>query len=249
MSYKTKEEINRLNEPLLRQNKEDLAKELELNWSEFYKRTVSSPEAYKSEKGKTLQNIVGAVMNHFSALGTSAKGSLKGVQHNFKATKENINKTYDKLNPVGKATAQSTVFPAAIARGSFIDRDATKPGKVLAGLNVVWSKEARDLAQALAYTNQRLEEYTKKKTESTKRDDYTELDKKVTESNIDNYMFAEYSPTEHYNMLVHLNQLDTLTPKHEDYVNSIDDDMWQAIFDYAFDNRDVAADFGLGGTR
>ena len=58
MSYKTKEEIDRLNEPLLRQNKEDLAKELEINWSEFYKRTVSSPEAYKSENGKTLQNIV-----------------------------------------------------------------------------------------------------------------------------------------------------------------------------------------------
>lgn len=247
MSYKTKEEIARLNEPLLRQNREDLAKELELNWSEFYKRTVSSPEAYKSENGKTLQNIVGSVMNHFSALGSSAKDSLKGVQHNFKATKENISKTNNKLNLVGKVTASSTVLPAAIARGNFIDKEATKPSKVLAGLNIVWSKEARDLAQALAYNNQRLEEYAKKKTEVSKKVDYTELDKKVTESNLENYMFAEYTPIEHYNMLVHLNKLDTLTSKHEAYLNSIDEDMWQAIFDYAFDNRDVVADFG--GTR
>lgn len=249
MSYRTKEEINRLNEPLLRQNKEDLAKELELDWSEFYKRTVSSPEAYKSENGKTLQNIVGKVMNHFSALGASAKESLKAMPHNFKATKENIGTFYNRLNPGGKATAASTVIPAAIVRGSFIDKDATKPGKVLAGLNVVWSKEARDLAQALAYTNKRLEEYTKKKTEVSKKVDYTELDKKVTESNLENYMFAEYSPAQHYDMLVYLGRLDTLTPKHEAYINSIDENMRRDIFDYAFDNRDVAADFGLGGTR
>jgi hypothetical protein len=63
------------------------------------------------------------------------------------------------FNRVGDAMKSGAGAVESLWRGKSIDYDATKASDVLAGADDVWSKDAQELAAALAATNARIEKF------------------------------------------------------------------------------------------